>query len=437
MENIEDNYYLPISDKALVGTVEDLYLKLIKLYKDIYQDYIDLNEALDNYDKAKRENNRREKVISTLTISQILVDITDKTLKEVKIYKVNGEDFYILPYLREYILRRFEIPSNIETAGITYFDIYTKKEFAVFRDKPILIRMLRALDYFTMFEEEKECFIDEYEVIPDDITIKSSMDLDFADVLALNTLTYMEMPIRQMKTVSSDDEDEEVEDKETITVNNENDDEEVEKTTEEETEEEKKLLDAETSRILNKFKCLLAFTNLGVENKLLNEDFTLDNKFRSLSHIRFFQTLMTDSVVLSLLELQKNPTLNTDGTMPKIKKNLSFKDIGEIILHFKNHKDKYLSRKDMFDHFYIDNYDNLVLLSCYINQCYMQIGDLDFRYLDQLLNMSKDKPQYQLNDDILKGSIVEWFFNNNVTASEYRRIRQAREEAFRISKEDM
>ena len=441
MANIEDNIYVPISNIDLIETVEKIYLKLIKLYKSMYQDYIDLNKALDNYDKAVREKDRRERTIATLTISQIIVDITDKSYEEIKLFKANGETFYIIPYLREYILRRFNISPTVETQGITYFDIYTKKELEVFKDKPILIRILRALDYFTMFEDEKELFIDVNDVIPDDFTIKNSMELDFADVLALNTLIYMEMPRRKMKLVSIDDaviddESEDIsEEDETVSTNNQNED--IEENIEEDTEEKKKIFDIETSRILNKFKCLLAFTNLGVENKLLTEDFDLDGIFRSMATHRFFQTIMTDSVVLSLLELQKNPILSVNGNLPHIKKGLSLKDISEIIFKFKEHEEKYLSRKDMLDHYYIDNYDQLVLFSCYINQCYMQIGDLDYRYLDQLLNMSKDNTQYKLNDEVLKGCMVEWFFNANTTATEYRRIRKEQANNININKEDM
>ena len=127
---------------------EEMFHELLDIYANMQDYYNELTIALQEYD-VYNENGTLDEYLPVQDkieyIQQALSFLRDK---ERELFYENN---FAISLFQDYIKELAGISKDADFSKFSYFDIYTKFKYHMLDDKDILIRMIRASEYYNRF----------------------------------------------------------------------------------------------------------------------------------------------------------------------------------------------------------------------------------------------------------------------------------------------
>ena len=366
---MEEKYfeYPDFDEKELIEKeVTQFFNDLVSLYEDLQNKYDDLNVALDEASMSK-DADIDSYVLAMLKLSHLSTKIPELIDKETELFLDN---IILIPYLEKFIKDLYGIPNQAKFGSFSIFDTYIRSEYAPIKENFIIMRIIRAMRYYTSYIEQQDYLQSIGVDFSDSETIKDCIMYDYTDIETLNTLNVIG---GTFENVLADE-------------------------------------------LYNKYKCLFSFTNPTIERFFLNADFTEDHPFIFCEFNEKTIKVFKNKIIRSMIAIQRNKIINQDDKSKEIiNSNLTFKQIINILFHFNRDTSKYYYRLDMLKHDYSDNVEEVGLLFTYLQQAYLSLDEQSINDLDHLFSvMTKKENNVKMGSAVLHQKLVEHFFNKEM-----------------------
>lgn len=347
MRKIIDKDYTPLTYNDVAKDVFNLYGSLLELYMELFNKYDKLCTALDEVDLLE-EKDLDAYVLAQSKISYFLKIMPDIFDEEREIYSDNE---YLLPFLIQHIEKRFNLKGALDLNTFSVFDPLINEDFKSLKDNYPVIRMIRAIKYFSIFNEVNFNLVElnRLDYTPDEIL--TDIGLDYSDIESVRT-------VNQLRETFYTEED---------------------------------------THLFNKYKTLFMFSNPCTEH------FYFSNYFGD-PEIPCVSEVYDPKTIEPVLKLIKSKTVKT---MVAINNN-------EVINRGRGRLIKELD-SDKFEDIanYQNNKDELYLLNAYILQSYPYYSLQTITDFDHLFTLMTSKKYKGYENIKLSKKVVNYFFRKD------------------------
>ena len=350
--------------------VHNLFNEITNLYFELSNKYTDLNIALTEMELSK--NDDIDTYVHAINKINFLMDEIPELLdKEQELYTKNIEYF---PYLLSFIKKVYNIKDLDNVNSFSFFDTLIDPNFKEIKNNVIIVCILRAMKYYSAFNENYfDNILDPY-VAEDSDYLRDQINYDYSDIETINTLSLI-------------------------------------KTTYE-NEEFGKL-------IYNKYKCIFMFTNPLIEHFYLNADIDAVHPYFVCHFEDQGLKEVETSVVKTLIAIQQNKLINLDDNKDIVNDKLTAKQRMDVLLHYDNESSVYDSRFEKLKHDYDDNMEEIGLLLAYFHQALISLDEQAIEDLDHLFSvMVNEESPVTYGSVKLSKKVVDHFFNKDEILSE-------------------
>ena len=347
MSKIIDKEYIPLTYKDVAKEVFNLYGSLLELYMELFNKYEKLCVSLDEVDLLE-EKDLDAYVVAQTKLSYFMKTMPDIFDEERELYRENE---YLLPFLVQHIEKRFNLKGTLNINSFSAFDPLIFDDFKVLKENYPVIRMIRAIKYFSIFNEVYSTLVEINNLNYTDEEILTDIGLDYSDIESVRT-------INQLRDTFYTEED---------------------------------------THLFNKYKSLFMFCNPCIEHLY----FSLKFGDPQIPHISEDEDPKGIEPVIKMI---KSKTVNT---MVAINNN-------EVINRGRGRLIKELNSEDATEvRKYYDNKDELYLLDAYILQSYPYYSLQTIMDLDQLFTLMSRKKYKGYENIKLSKKVVNYFFRKD------------------------
>lgn len=406
MVKIGDEGYVSFNpqDEEVYGIVKEFMDKAAKFYQKLFAHYLNLQIALDEINISKDDPLKVDLYVHATNKARYLsLEINNMCIEEANLYQLPS----LFPYILDYIKKEEGLPKEYDLTDFKYFDTFINRKLYNLKDKYILMRIIRAVNYYTYFHGYVAATTDMQDSSEDvDIyNVRMMLPLDLGDIESMNTLCC----IKDLFDPSDRYNDSEYEIKNVMGNSL-----------------EVKSSNARQKNVINKYKCMFSFINPTIEFYFSCRDFLDDPDYRIEDCITDDDmNIVKNDVVKTILAIQTNQVVNESIDQKTImNKNITFKQILDMLFNFKKYSEQYSSRKDAIKRFYSDNIEEVGMLTCFLNQSYTLLDKQSIEDIDKLLNLSADNPKLLFGSIMLRKKIVDHFFNESVVLQDMMRVKK-------------
>ena len=322
--------------------------RLLEFYMEFLDTYNQLCKLLDEM-TIYQDKDIKSYVVSRDAAKYFIQKICVLSIQEREIYFENQE---ILPYLEEHIKRRFKLRGSLDVSTFSPMDPFIFDDFSSIKDKYSVIRMIRALKLYRIYNEGRNCVEFNSQPCSDD-QIMIQIPYDYSDIECIQTFI-------QFKDTFTEDFD---------------------------------------IHLCNWYKCLFSFTNPRVEYIMVNIDFAdpfiqlyeLGNKEEHEKRMKN----ISSKVIHALIAIEHNKIINHKNGEPLICDEPSKKRLKKL--------NEFLNSKD-----------DLYLLYAFLLQSYDDLPLETIQDLDHLFSEMCTLNDKQYNDIKLSQKVVNYFFRRDV-----------------------
>lgn len=351
----------------LFNDISTLTLELLNCYTELN---IALNEAL-----MCKDIDLDSYIVADGKIIYLLSKIPDLIESETILYTQNSD---LLPYLEKFIKKVYEIKVE-DLSKFSMFDSYIDPNFQSIKNNFTIIRMLRAIKYYSEYMDNYFEYIRIPYANEDSDTIRDMINYDFADIETINTLSLI-------KTTYQDDE--------------------------------------HGDFIYNKYQTLFMFTNPLLEHFYLSNGISTVHPFFMCSLDESSTKRVNEKIVKTLTSIQKNKIVNLGKNNKIINSKLTIKQVLDILFHFNGNTSGYDNRFEMLKNDYINNVEEIGVLFAYLQQAYVGLDENAVIDLDVLLHvMCNEEITTTLGEVRLSPKVVNHFFNKEGLLQEKAQMR--------------
>lgn len=366
---------------------EEMFQELLTIYANMQDYYNELTIALKEHDIYDQNGTLDEylPVQDKIEYIQKALDYLKNQEKEVFC-----EYDYAIPLLQDYIKEMTGISMDTNFSKFSYFDIYTKFKYHMLIDKDIIIRMIRASEFYNNFFAVRIDIINQldeqlisqnvYVEDIDDSQIINLLSPDVADVIAINTISALSMIYPE-------------------------------------------------NEVYYKNKVKLMFANPYIENYYVTNDLEEDHVFIPVELDSHGNRIVENNIIDSLFVIQKNDITNLNKKSKNIiNSRYTLQQLIDIIFHFDKYTDKYDSRFEKYLKYNVDCLEVIELMHAFMHANYLMLSDQSVKDLDHLFSIMVDNESIKRGDIVLNKKIVDTFFTPLVQNSENKIIRTRKED---------
>lgn len=343
--------------------VVELYSSLVSLYMEMLKYYMDLNVAM-NESAGSKDTDIDLHVHALHKMSYLTMRIPDLVDKEHEIFVDNID---LLPYLEEYIKEEAGLKKDLDFNKFCIMDTFIRNEYAPIKNNFVLMRMIRAIKYYKLYQEQYFSMIEQGIGLLDVDSLRDCIPYDYADDETLNTLNVLGAAFEGLPDDS----------------------------------------------IYNKYQCMFSFVNPSIERFYLNYDFDAVHPYILCNYDKASTKIVKNKIVRTMIAIQKNKLIDQDDNKSVVlHEKLTFSQIMDILFKFNKYNSNYDNRFEELKNDYLDNAMEISLLFAYLQQAYINLTEQDLNDLDHLFSvMIKKENNVKMGSVVLHKKIVDHFFN--------------------------
>ena len=348
----------------LYGSLVCLYMELQNKYKDLFKVLKEIKEYKDDIDRY---------VPAMHKLSYLSIQIPNLVDQE---HRLLTKESFLLPFLEERIKREHGIKKDVDLKNFSFFDAYINKDYETIKNNFIIMRMIRAVKYYSDYQDQYFMLASQFAITPDKDSIRDCIMYDTPDKEAINTLYIIG---RAFKEEESDEEE-------------------------------------------AKYKCLLSFVNPNLERWFINYDFDKNHPFLFEDEEQNPEETkrIKNQIIKGIIAIQNNKVINSNEHSEKVLNDkLTMSQMLNILFHYNDYTSKYENRFEQLINEYHDNYEEVAMIFAYLQQLYINMSHQAIEDLDHLFSvMTKKENKMSIGSTVILQKIVDHFYNKSEIISQ-------------------